>query len=584
MRGLPALVTALLLPAAQSVLLSAAVSSALLIAQAPAQAQSSEAVGRVAKAITVRVEGATQGSGVIVKRAGNRYTVLTAWHVVSSQDPREELDVYTPDGKRHSVEQGSIQRLGDVDLAVLTFRSSDSYEVARIGEVKSVNSGSSIFVSGFPLPTSAVPQRLYRFLHGRVIANASVAMPNGYQLLYDNQTQQGMSGGAVLNKQGQLVGIHGQGEADIKMSEQHGIAVKTMNNLAVPINYYSQFLYGAPVIASTAQAETADDYIAQAFKIYSKKEILIGEAGFKRDRRKILELANRALELNPSSADAYSLIARARAGMGDFNEGILNANTALSLQPDNWMAYFARANAKSGLGDNQGAISDYSEAIAIEPQYADAYNNRGNAKLDLGDMQGAISDFNKAIEINPRDAAFYSNRGIAHESKRDFESACSDWRTAASLGGAVASDWVREECQSAVSNTSSGQKITTSPIQEIALEVPKLAEKYYASGNIKFVMGDERGAISDFSSAIEIHSQYAHAYKNRGRSKIALGDKKGAIQDFDRAIEIDPLLGDAFFHRSLAKGRHAFGACQDMRQAERLGSSNASNYISEICP
>ena len=50
MRHLPALVAALLLPAAQPVLLSAAVSSAaLLVAEAPAQAQSAEAVGRVAE-------------------------------------------------------------------------------------------------------------------------------------------------------------------------------------------------------------------------------------------------------------------------------------------------------------------------------------------------------------------------------------------------------------------------------------------------------------------------------------------------------------------------------------------------------
>jgi S1-C subfamily serine protease len=161
-----------------------------------------------------------------VKREGNRYTVLTAWHVVSGQRPGEELDIYTPDGQRHLVEQGSVKRLGDVDMAVLTFTSPSSCEVARIGDVKSVSSGSSIYVAGFPLPTSAVPSRLWRFLDGKVIANATVAIPNGYQLLYSNPTLPGMSGGAVMNAQGQLVGIHGQGETDRKMTEQQGVAVK----------------------------------------------------------------------------------------------------------------------------------------------------------------------------------------------------------------------------------------------------------------------------------------------------------------------------------------------------------------------
>ena len=214
MRRLPALVAALLLPAAQPLLLSTALSTAsLLVSQAPAQAQSQEAVGKVAQAITVRIEGATQGSGVLVKRDGNRYTVQTAWHVVSGQRPGEELDIYTPDGQRHPVEQGSIKRLGQVDMAVLTFSSPNSYETARVGDVKSVSSGSSISVSGFPLPTSAVPTRIFRLIKGDVIANATVAIPDGYQLLYDNQTLPGVSGGVVLNAQGELVGIYGKAES-----------------------------------------------------------------------------------------------------------------------------------------------------------------------------------------------------------------------------------------------------------------------------------------------------------------------------------------------------------------------------------
>ena len=236
MRGLPALVVSLVLPAMQPWLLSAAGSSAaLLLAQAAAQAQSGVAVGKVARAITVRIESGTLGTGVLVKRDGNRYTVLTAWHVVSGYRPYEEMDIYTPDGQWHQLEQGSIKKLGDVDLAVLKFNSTSSYQLATVGDSKSVSMGGEIFVAGFPLPSSAVPIGLLRFLKGDVIANATVAIPNGYQLLYSNPTLPGMSGGAVLNAQGQLVGIHGRGELDFEMTEQEGIAVKTGTNQAVPI-------------------------------------------------------------------------------------------------------------------------------------------------------------------------------------------------------------------------------------------------------------------------------------------------------------------------------------------------------------
>ena len=240
MRRLTALLTALVMPTSHPLLLSSVTSTAVVILQVPAQALSEEGVAQVAKAITVRIEGASQGSGVLVKREGNLYKVLTAWHVVRGQQAGEELDVYTPDGQRHSVEQGSIQRVGEVDMALLSFVSSGSYELASVGDVKTVSSGSNIYVSGFPLPTSAVPSRIFRFKKGSLEANAQVFIPNGYQLLYSNPTLPGMSGGAVLNSQAELIGIHGQGETDSQMSELQGIAVKTGTNQAVPITHYKQ--------------------------------------------------------------------------------------------------------------------------------------------------------------------------------------------------------------------------------------------------------------------------------------------------------------------------------------------------------
>jgi hypothetical protein len=125
-------------------------------------------------------------------------------------------------------------------MAKLTFSSQESYEIARIGAIQKIKSGMILYVSGFPLPTPAVPTRIWRFLKGEVIANATVDIPNGYQLLYSNPTLPGMSGGAVLNSQGELIGIHGQGETDTKMSEQQGIAVKTGSNQAVPITFYER--------------------------------------------------------------------------------------------------------------------------------------------------------------------------------------------------------------------------------------------------------------------------------------------------------------------------------------------------------
>ena len=157
-----------------------------------------------------------------------------------------------------------------------------------------------------------------------------------------------MSGGAVLNGQGNLIGIHGQGETDTKMSEQQGIAVKTGTNQAVPIAYYTQYSTGAAVVASSTQATTADDYLAKA-------KGLLGKKG---SEQEVIRLSNQSLAIRKSDD-----------------------------------AYFYRAFAKNDLGDKKGAIADLSQAIAINPQSAETYHNRGDAKSALGDKQGAIADY-----------------------------------------------------------------------------------------------------------------------------------------------------------------------------------------------
>ena len=207
---------AVLVPMIQPVMLGGALAAMVSAAnQQPSAAQSAEAVAKIAQAITVRIEGATQGSGVLVKQDGNRYTVLTAWHVVSGQMHGEELDVYTPDGQRHKVEPGNIRRLGEVDMAVLTFSSANTYALATLGKLSAVSSGSQVLVSGFPINS----QRRVKYGVGRLVANAAVGIDQGYQLLYTNETSYGMSGGSILTAGGSLIGIHGRGEIDEKRSE-----------------------------------------------------------------------------------------------------------------------------------------------------------------------------------------------------------------------------------------------------------------------------------------------------------------------------------------------------------------------------
>ena len=426
MRRLPVLVVALLLPAVSPLLLGTTVFNAtLLVAQAPAMAQSAEAVAKIAQTITVRIEGATQGSGVLVKRDGNRYRVLTAWHVVEGQRTGEELDIYTPDGQRHKVEQGSIKRLGEVDMAVLAFTSSISYELAQIGDIKSVSMGSPIYVVGFPLMTSAVNQRILRFLKGDVIANASVSIANGYQLLYSNPTLPGMSGGAALNARGQLVGIHGQGETDSKMSEQEGVAVKTGTNQAVPISYYHSSGYLQPSTqVRSFRPDSPDDLIAQALPI-------VNISGREHD---VIALMNGALR-GSSNSRAYFYRALAKTRIGDLDGALIDYSNIVATPPrTDHVKDINQVLTLYQSGQEQQAVGLAKKQIDNDNMLSSVYTNMALIRSRRGDYSRALEDLNNALSIDPFKEYALRERGYIKLKLGMLREGCDDLKRAHKLG------------------------------------------------------------------------------------------------------------------------------------------------------
>ena len=443
---LPALIAALLLPVTAPLLLGTALSTAaLLVIQA--QAQSSEAAAKAAQAITVRIEGATQGSGVLVKREDNRYSVLTAWHVVSGQSKGEELDIFVRDGSRQQLEQGNIKRLGEVDLAALTFSSINSYEVAQVSDIKSVSMGNPIWVSGFPLPSSAVSTRLMRFIKGDVIANATVAIPDGYQLLYDNQTLPGVSGGAMINNQLEHLSKQEKSKRINQVSESSGKAVAKGTNQGLIVSYRT-FSSGTPVIASIAQAITADDYLERAK----------GLLWIKGKENELIQLADKAIALR-EDATAFWLRARAKKGLGDISGSVEDWSRAVALQPDSPWLHYNLAGIKSDYGDKPGAINAYREAIflleSIKTRHGDqweaqcSYGSRGCLELlgdalysraknlgIVGDYKAAMVDFSQLIYIAPNDGmrgSAYEGRAEIHFRLGNINAARADCRQAVNL-------------------------------------------------------------------------------------------------------------------------------------------------------
>jgi len=185
-------------------------------------------IGKIAKDITVSILGpGNPGSGVLIAREGNRYFVLTAAHVVKNINPGEEVDVVTSDGAEHFINTRTIQWLPGIDLAIVEFRSERSYPLAQIGDSDTAIELTEVFVAGFPIAGQAI-QRNFFITDGRISSRDYLA--DGYGLIYNNVTREGMSGGPILNKDGHLIGIHGRAEG----TRIGGEIVKAGLNLGIP--------------------------------------------------------------------------------------------------------------------------------------------------------------------------------------------------------------------------------------------------------------------------------------------------------------------------------------------------------------
>ena len=155
-----------------------------------------------ARAITVKIiAGESWGSGIIIQRKGQSYTVLTNAHVLRMGS---NYQIQTANGKVYRGQTVRAVNFNDDDLALVSFNSSNNYAIASIAK-SPITVGDTTFAAGFPHET-----KTWSFTTGKVEYILPKSFQGGYQVGYSNDILKGMSGGPVLNQRGELVAINGR--------------------------------------------------------------------------------------------------------------------------------------------------------------------------------------------------------------------------------------------------------------------------------------------------------------------------------------------------------------------------------------
>lgn len=142
------------------------------------------------------------GSGVMVRRAGNKVYVLTNEHVVGDAD---EITVNLHDGREFDATLVGKDR--NRDLALVVFETRQDVPIASLGDSDELMVGDWAFAVGNPLGYESTLTAGIISAVGRRAAPGSTAAFTDY-IQTDAAINQGNSGGALVNLAGEVVGIN----------------------------------------------------------------------------------------------------------------------------------------------------------------------------------------------------------------------------------------------------------------------------------------------------------------------------------------------------------------------------------------
>ena len=164
---------------------------------------------QIANEITVEIiaEDRKYGSGIIVASYENQYTVVTNEHVVFSGN---SIRIVAHDGQAYDAQKLPLINSEEFDLAILQFSSNTRYLVADYN-ASQYNSivGDIVFASGYPATEDTSEYSEFTFVSGQIGMITNAFIEGGYQIGSTLDLEKGMSGGPLLNADGEVIGING---------------------------------------------------------------------------------------------------------------------------------------------------------------------------------------------------------------------------------------------------------------------------------------------------------------------------------------------------------------------------------------
>lgn len=251
---------------------------------------------------------------------------------------------------------------------------------------------------------------------------------------------------------------------------------------------------------SLMDIQTAIDLDKKNVKYYVRKADILFATG---ETTLSFSALQDALKIDNKSTEAYLKTAELALLLKDYDKTMFNVNEALKIDKINPTAYYLRGWTLKEKGDTIHAVQSYKKAIELKPDYEQPFEELGLLYALKGDRL-AIDYLNSTININPKNLNAMYALGLFYQEHGMIQKALDTY-------------------------------------QNILTIDPKHADALHNVGYINLVEKKSyQDALTLFTKAIEVDTNFFEAYFNRGITYEKLNDSKKAQQDFKKVLEIQP--------------------------------------------
>jgi tetratricopeptide (TPR) repeat protein len=232
-------------------------------------------------------------------------------------------------------------------------------------------------------------------------------------------------------------------------------------------------------------------------------------------------------------------------------EALGKAVLATQIDPSNAEAYAYLARARDWLGKSEEALAAAQQAVTLDPNYADGYALLAEVYLDMNHPDKALAQAKKALELNADSAEGHRSLAYALAAKNDLPGAIAEAEKAAQAEPGL---WLRYD-DLANMLRQIGDYAQAIKFYQWAINIYPKAVSYSGMALCQIQLGAFADAVASAQSAAKLDPSYAAAYGAQALAYARLSQCDQAGPAIQQGLDLEANQAEAKQAQDLCAGR-----------------------------